>query len=112
VQDPVVVGPAGPGPVVVGPVIGNPVLVNPGLVTPVIAPSSELPETPREAPAAPAQRLTDLRGIGRARAAQLAGQGIHTPADLAAAEPARVAEILGVPEETARGLVAAAAGGD
>ena len=113
VQDPLVIGPAGPvGPVVIGPavpVIGNPVLVNPGLVNPVIAPSSELPDASGEAPAA--QRLTDLRGIGRARAAQLAGQGIHTPADLAAAEPARVAEILGIPEETARGLVAGAGGG-
>ncbi len=111
VQDPLVIGPAGP----VGPVIGNPVL-NPVLVNPVLTPSSELPEAPAapvdEPPADPAAaRLTDLRGIGRARAAQLAGGGIHTPADLAAAEPARVAEILGIPEETARGLVAGAEGG-
>jgi hypothetical protein len=105
VQDPLVVGPIGP----IGPVVVGPVLVNPGLITPAVTPSAELPETPGEAPAA--RRLTDLRGIGRARAALLAGAGINTPADLAAADPARVAEILGIPEETARGLVEGAGGG-
>jgi hypothetical protein len=108
VQDPLVVGPIGPiGPVVVGPVLVNPGLISP-VISPAVTPSSEPPEAPREAPAA--QRLTDLRGIGRARAALLAGAGLNTPADLAAADPARVAEILGIPEETARGLVEGAGG--
>jgi hypothetical protein len=119
VQDPIVTGPAGappvgppsPGPVE-GPVLtpGIPVL-NPVLVNPVVVPTAEQPEAPAEASAEAVAKLTDLRGIGRARAAQLASAGIQTPADLAAADPGRVAEILGIPEETARGLVAEAGDG-
>ncbi len=87
-----VIGPVGPvGPVVVGPVLSRP----PGPLG-----------LAAEEPTAGARRLTEVRGIGRARSALLARNGINTPADLAAVEPARLAEILGVPEETARTLVA------
>ncbi|HEY4587918.1 MAG TPA: carboxypeptidase regulatory-like domain-containing protein, partial [Thermoanaerobaculia bacterium] len=103
------------GPVIIipnPPVNPNPVILNPVVLNPLVAQPAgpvELGEpSAQPAPAGGAPRLTDVRGIGRARAAQLAGGGINTAADLAAAEPARVAEVLGVPEETARTLVESA----
>jgi len=121
VQDPPPLPPP-PNPVIPTPVLPNPVLTNPVILNPILgqpvrplgpglAPEAdEEPAAPAPAGSAGAQRLTDVKGIGRARAALLAGKGINTPADLAAAEPARVAEILGIPEETARTLVEGAKG--
>ncbi|HEY4592089.1 MAG TPA: carboxypeptidase regulatory-like domain-containing protein, partial [Thermoanaerobaculia bacterium] len=94
--------PVNPNPVILNPVVLNPLVAQPAGPVELGEPSAQ------PAPAGGAPRLTDVRGIGRARAAQLAGGGINTPADLAAAEPARVAEVLGVPEETARTLVESA----
>ena len=94
--------------VIVGQILVNPVLTNPVLTNPVLTRPAGPLGLAAEEPAAGARRLTDVRGIGRARAALLTGSGINTPADLAAVEPARLAEILGVSEETARTLVASA----
>jgi hypothetical protein len=96
-----VLPPVNPNPVILNPVILNPVIAQPaGPAGPGL--TSTEPETPAGA------KLTDVRGIGRARAALLAGSGINTPAGLVATEPARLAEILSVPEETARTLVESA----
>jgi Helix-hairpin-helix domain len=61
--------------------------------------------TPNAAPARP-PALTDIMGIGKARAQKLQGAGIHTVEDLAAAHPEDVAHALrGVSLDNAAVLV-------
>lgn len=85
--------------------------VGPGIassVSPVVLGAGTVrPGRPRGA-AAPPRPLTEVRGVGATFAARLRAAGIGDAAALAAADVARVAEILGVSPVRARALVEAA----
>ena len=77
---------------------------------PAAQPAQKAAAKPASAPAAGPDPLTEIVGIGPVYAKRLQAAGIHTFAELAAATPAQLAEIIGPRAQPAslKGWIAAA----